>query len=183
MTIRINKIKWMTTAIPSSVSYFTFIGAYMKLLWLRNEGAVKSLATARRNHKFLLLLFSLHCVMMFCVSCLWFFGFFDCRQEGCMDTYRLWNNCTCVQISAWWMDLLITGFIVTWLDTTFCLGGVISPFLAQITNPIFPLKERKAAALVATLILHGLHAIIYGLGRFFTFSSFISRHIKKIRES
>lgn len=55
MTIRINKIKWMTAAIPSSVSNFSLTGADLKwlLLWLRNEGAVKALATACRNHKFL----------------------------------------------------------------------------------------------------------------------------------
>lgn len=55
MTIRINKTKWMTAAIPSSVSNFSLTGTDFKwlLLWLRNEDAVKPLATACRSHKFL----------------------------------------------------------------------------------------------------------------------------------
>lgn len=50
------------------------------------------------------------------------------------------------------------------------------------TNPNFPLKERKAGALVATLILQGICAVRYGLRKFFMFSSFVPRYIKKIRE-
>lgn len=61
----------------------------------------------------------------------------------------------------------MNGLLDCWI---YCCMAGHNILLWGTTNPNFPLKESKAAALVATLILQGVHAIRFDLRKFFVFS-------------
>lgn len=147
VTIRINKVYRMTTAIPSSESNLSLTGADLEgLFWLRNEGAGKPLATACRNLKFLFrkldcpggatLWFIFICqylklpVYLFSVQWCFVCPVFGSLVFLIVGRRRAWTHTDCgttalmlSKNSASWMGFLIAGFIVSWLDTI-CFGGL-----------------------------------------------------------
>lgn len=103
MKITINKISKMTAAIHSSGSNFSWTGADLEgLFWLRNEGAVKALANACRNHKFLFM-------RLDCLGGATLYSIFICQYLKLLFISSVCNGGLCVLCLVLWFSWLWAG--------------------------------------------------------------------------